>query len=78
MMNNPAPQRPPKKWKMAVIVWLVIYPLITIIFVAFDRQIGQINPVPLRTLVLTLILVPLMVFFLLPFVQKVFSAWLKK
>ncbi len=67
-----------KKWKTAIVVWLAIYPLITAIFLAFGGQIGQINPIPLRTLVLTLVIVPFMVYILIPFVQRVLSRWLTK
>jgi antibiotic biosynthesis monooxygenase (ABM) superfamily enzyme len=68
--------KPPKKWKMAIVVWLAIYPLITIVFLLFGKYLVQINPIPLRTLIMTLILVPLMVFLVMPLIQKLLKSWL--
>jgi antibiotic biosynthesis monooxygenase (ABM) superfamily enzyme len=69
---------PPKKWKMAILIWVAIYPTITLIFALFGKYLMQINPLPLRTLAITLIIVPLMVFVLLPTLQKLFGKWLTK
>lgn len=62
---------------MAVLVWAAIYPLITVIFVLFGKTFEQIELLPLRTLVITGVVVPLMVFLVLPILQKLFSNWLK-
>jgi hypothetical protein len=70
--------KPPKKWKFAIIVWLAIYPIITAIFFFFGKYLVQINPLPLRTLVITLIAVPLMTFISMPQMQKLFKNWLSK
>lgn len=67
--------KPPPKWKIAVLIWLAIYPSITLLFHFFGKQLLLI-PLPLRTLTITLILVPLMVFVLLPALQKAFKKWL--
>jgi antibiotic biosynthesis monooxygenase (ABM) superfamily enzyme len=70
--------KPPKKWKMAIVIWLAIYPLITSVFFLFGKQISQIEVLPLRTLAMTLVLVPVMVFILMPAITKLLSGWLKK
>jgi antibiotic biosynthesis monooxygenase (ABM) superfamily enzyme len=70
--------KPPKKWKMAIVIWLAIYPLITSVFFLFGKQISQIQVLPLRTLAMTLVLVPVMVFILMPAITKLLSGWLKK
>jgi len=62
--------KPPKKWKMAIIIWLAIYPLITTIFALLGKQLMLINPLPLRTLIITVIAVPIMVFVLIPTLQN--------
>lgn len=69
---------PPKKWKMAVLIWLAIYPLITLIFALLGKHLILIEPLPLRTLIITLIAVPTMVFVLIPLLQKVLHKWLIK
>lgn len=65
----------PPKWKFAIMVWIAIYPTITLVQFLIGDSLIQL-PIPLRTLFLTLILVPLMVFILLPGLRKVFDKWL--
>lgn len=70
--------KPPKKWKMAIMIWLAIYPLITTVFAIFGKYLILIDPLPLRTLSITLVLVPIMVFILIPSLQKLLANWLKR
>ena len=65
------------KHKRAFLVWLAIYPLVTLLFYLLG-DILLLVPLPLRTLVLTLIAVPLMSYLILPFYQKLFAKWLNK
>jgi antibiotic biosynthesis monooxygenase (ABM) superfamily enzyme len=69
--------KPPKKWKMAVLIWMAIYPTITGLFFFFGERLATINPLPLRTLAITLLVVPLMVFFIIPGLQKAMASWLR-
>jgi len=66
--------RQPKKWKMALLTWLCIYPLINILFAFLMPHIGHL-PNLIKTLIMTLILVPIMGF-LLGLLQKRFKNWL--
>lgn len=68
---------PPKKWKVALLIWLFIYPTITGLFALLGPMMVSWPPY-CRTLLLTLILVPLMVFVALPFIHKSFSRWIRK
>lgn len=63
---------------MALIIWIAIYPTITTIFALFGKYLILIEPLPLRTLALTAVVVPLMVFVLIPFLQKLLAKWLHK
>jgi len=63
---------------MAVVIWLAIYPLITLIFATLGKHLILIEPLPLRTLAITLIAVPTMVFLLIPALQKALKNWLMK
>lgn len=63
---------------MAVLIWLAIYPLITTTFAVFGKYLLQIEFLPLRTLAITVVLVPIMVFILIPALQGLLSDWLKK
>lgn len=58
--------------KKVLIVWISIYPAITVILLLFGNELNSM-PVFLRTFVLTVILVPLMVHILIPFWSKVFK-----
>ena len=55
-----------KKLKSALIIWISIYPAITIILQLFGEQLNQV-PLIQRTFILTVILVPMMVYLLVPF-----------
>jgi hypothetical protein len=66
-----------EKHKRAVLIWISIYPLITLLlFVSADGLRGW--PLPLRTLLLTIIAVPVVVYVLLPFYSRLFKNWLNK
>ncbi|MBT33137.1 hypothetical protein [Chondrinema litorale] len=63
--------------KRTFISWLAIYPLITILlWLLGDLLI--ILPLPLRTLLLTALLVPAMSYVVIPFYSKLFKNWLKE
>ncbi len=63
---------------MAIVIWLAIYPFITLVFLLFGKNLMQIEFVPLRTLAMTIIIVPIMVFILMPFITKLLGNWIKK
>lgn len=63
--------------KRTFLTWLAIYPLITIMFWIFGEYLMLIS-LPLRTLVLTLVLVPLLSYVVIPYFNKVFAKWLQK
>lgn len=65
------------KHKTTFLIWLAIYPLITLISYFFGEYLAKIA-LPLRTLILTGFLVPVMVYILLPFYTRIFAKWLNK
>jgi len=67
----------PPKWKFAVMVWLAIYPTITLVTFIIGDSIQKF-PLPIKTLIMTGILVPLMIFVLLPLLRKLLKNWLNK
>ncbi len=67
----------PPKWKFALMVWIAIYPSIMVVQLLIGNQIINL-PMPLRSLIMTGILVPLMVYVLLPLLRKVLGNWLNK
>ena len=66
---------PPPRYKMALITWLAIFPLISGINALFGPFL---NPLPmlLRSLILTLVLVLLMTYVVMPRMTKLFAPWL--
>ncbi len=61
--------------KLTLLTWVGIYPLITLILWLFGENLSHVT-LPLRTLFLTLILVPLMTLLVMPFLRKIFTHWL--
>jgi antibiotic biosynthesis monooxygenase (ABM) superfamily enzyme len=60
-----------------MLIWLAIYPLITLILFLFGDWLIKI-PLVFRTLLLTLVAVPMMIYIILPFYNKLFHNWLNK
>lgn len=72
--SKPGEPAPPR-YKMAVVTWLAVFPLITVIFVAFEPLLNRL-PMLLRTLVLTLVMVALMTYVVMPRMTRLFAFWL--
>jgi antibiotic biosynthesis monooxygenase (ABM) superfamily enzyme len=64
------------RYKTAVVIWLAIYPALTLTLALLG---GVLAPLPLflRTLILTGLLVPIMVYALVPAVTRLLAGWLK-
>ena len=67
--------RPPNRHKMAVLTWAIVYPIITALLAGLDPFLSDVA-IPLRTLVLTLIMVPVMVYAAMPFATARLRDWL--
>jgi antibiotic biosynthesis monooxygenase (ABM) superfamily enzyme len=63
------------RYKMFLLTWLAIYPLITAILWLFGSFLA-LFPLPLRTLILTGALVYLMTYIVMPKLVKLFHCWL--
>jgi antibiotic biosynthesis monooxygenase (ABM) superfamily enzyme len=71
------PRTTPPRYKIFLLTWLAIYPLITVIFLVFGSWLSAL-PLFLRTLLLTGVLVYLMTYFVMPKLTQVFHGWLSK
>ncbi|HEY0976723.1 MAG TPA: hypothetical protein VGE21_04580 [Flavobacteriales bacterium] len=76
-MENVPPPRMPPKWKTALVIWIAIYPALTLLVAVFGEYLILL-PLPLRTLVMTAVLVPLLVFVLVPALHQVLGGWLRR
>ena len=65
----------PNPHKMAVTTWLAVYPLITLLLLIFE-PVFQGVALPVRTLFLTTIMVPLLIYWIMPLATSHFRSWL--
>ncbi|MEM8837440.1 MAG: hypothetical protein AAGE89_05070 [Pseudomonadota bacterium] len=63
------------KTRMAFLTWIVVYPLITALIMILEPVLAHLA-LPVRTLILTGIMVPIMVFLAMPLATARLSAWL--
>ncbi|MEO1731123.1 MAG: hypothetical protein AAFR64_10325 [Pseudomonadota bacterium] len=61
--------------KTALLTWAVVYPLITALLVLLEPLVAELA-MPLRTLILTAIMVPIMSYLAMPFATRLASTWL--
>jgi uncharacterized protein len=77
-MSNPTPPATPPaapRYKLAVVTWIGVYPLITFLL-AVTGPATETWPLPLRTLLLTGLMVPTMTWLVLPRLTRLFRRWL--
>ncbi len=66
----------PKKWKILLLSWIFVYPVINILFALLMPLIGELHNL-IKTLILTVILVPLMGI-CIPIIHKKCWVWITK
>ncbi|MDJ0597884.1 MAG: antibiotic biosynthesis monooxygenase [Crocosphaera sp.] len=74
-LSRNKPIIPPPRYKMAVITWLAIFPLVNLINLILAPILSNL-PSPQRTLILTVILVHLMTYIVMPRMTRIFAFWL--
>ncbi|ABI57795.1 hypothetical protein ACN2MM_13040 [Alkalilimnicola ehrlichii MLHE-1] len=66
----------PPRYKMALLVWLALFPLLWLIFSLAGGWLMAL-PLPVRLLVVTGVVVPVMSYLLLPLLTRAFAGWLQ-
>jgi uncharacterized protein len=66
---------PPPPYKMAVLTWITIFPLITVVVLALDPLLDQLTLIP-RLAVTTAATVPIMTWLVMPRMTRLFHRWL--
>lgn len=66
---------PPPKHKMSIVIWLSIFPIISLLSILLGPLIKD-APLLVRTASLTLVAVPLMTYVAMPRMTKLFHKWL--
>lgn len=73
--STPRPMIPPPRYKMAFVTWIAIFVLIVIINLLFGSFLASL-PMILRSFILTVGLVGLMTYVVMPRMTRLFSGWL--
>ena len=66
---------PPPRYKIAIVTWLAIFPLITLISYGTGPLFGDL-PIIVRTFVVSAVVVPLMTYVVMPRMTRLFRRWL--
>jgi antibiotic biosynthesis monooxygenase (ABM) superfamily enzyme len=66
---------PPPRYKMALVTWLAIFPLVTAISIVLSGELSHL-PIAVRAMVVTAIAVPTMTYLLMPQMTRLFAWWL--
>jgi antibiotic biosynthesis monooxygenase (ABM) superfamily enzyme len=67
--QNPRPIGPPTKHQLALMIWLAVFPTLTVINLTFSDWLQPMSPV-LRTFVLATVAVPIVIYGLMPQLHK--------
>ena len=65
-----------QKHLTALLIWLAIYPLITLLLFLLGDSIDHL-PLAVRTLILTIIAVPAVYYFIVPFYHRIIDRFIK-
>jgi antibiotic biosynthesis monooxygenase (ABM) superfamily enzyme len=63
--TQPAVTRPPTKHELAVMIWLAVFPTLTVLNLALGDWLSTLSPI-LRTFVLATVAVPIVIYGLMP------------
>jgi antibiotic biosynthesis monooxygenase (ABM) superfamily enzyme len=63
--TRPAVTRPPTKHELAVMIWLAVFPTLTVLNLALGDWLSTLSPI-LRTFVLATVAVPIVIYGLMP------------
>ena len=74
MTQEPAPAPParPPRYKQAVLTWIGVYPLLTLTLALLGPMM-ETWPLAFRTLLVTLILVPILTWLVFPALNRIFA-----
>jgi len=66
---------PPRKYKMMIVVWLSVFPLSILLNYLFRPMISELH-IMLQIAMISIIIVTLMTYIVMPFMSKLFHRWL--
>jgi antibiotic biosynthesis monooxygenase (ABM) superfamily enzyme len=74
-LPSSGPIVPPPRYKMAIVTWLAVFPLATGVFYAAAPVFTRLPPIG-RSLAMSVILVPVMTYIVMPRMTRLFRNWL--
>ena len=73
--GGPRLDGPPKRWKVAVLTFVGLYPLLLVTLALLGPVVAPL-PFPARTAAVAALLVPVMVYAVMPALTRLFRSWL--
>ena len=70
MSNHPTHVGPPTKHQLALMIWLAVFPTLTVLNLALAPWLAHLGPV-LRTFVLATVAVPIVIYGLMPRLHRI-------
>ena len=67
-------KRPPK-WKMAILTWVVVFPMVLVLLEIFGKLFPSFSPT-IKVFFVSISLVGLLTWFFMPYLSKLFKKWL--
>ena len=74
-LNGNAAIVPPSRYKMTLVTWLAVFPLISMLSIVLQHQLAPL-PIVVRVMLITAIAVPTMTYLLMPQMTRLFAWWL--
>jgi antibiotic biosynthesis monooxygenase (ABM) superfamily enzyme len=68
---------PAPSWKIALLTWVGLWPTVTVVMWAVQPTLAAL-PVPVQTLLMTALIVPLMAWVHMPLLTRLFRSWLAR
>ena len=65
----------PRRYKLAFVTWLGVFPALTLTLAALGPTIEP-WPLPLRTLLVSIVMVAVLTWVILPILMRIFRSWM--
>lgn len=75
MTDEPASPAKPPRYKLALVTWLGVYPTLTVILAVLGPTM-ETWPLPLRTLLVSVVMVVVLSWLILPLLTRVLQGWM--
>ncbi|MCB0908386.1 MAG: hypothetical protein KDB63_14835 [Nocardioidaceae bacterium] len=76
-MSTTSPIAPPSKHQLALMIWIAVFPTLTVLNLTLGGWLSQLGPV-LRTFVLATIAVPIVIYGLMPRLHRLRTSLLRR